>query len=188
MIDWGLLVAGAVLGVLFQLLLTKLVEIGRALFTRDQSFRVLLGTWFTYHYTTEEGQTVLREEEWRVQWRPWSGVTVMTSDPQRPALRYRGTIATRPDLVCNMEGVGFSETYHMRLAPPIPTVSGSLWGLKVGVDFDAKIFASVYLFSHAKLDLAAAANLLRNHVTSSIRAECLNLELADTQQRRLPSA
>ena len=147
-------------------------------FRRD----ALVGPWYTYRYSTEGGEEIFRMEVWQI-WRGFrGGYKVRTFDKTRPKLIYVGTIseAENHSIIAHMHGKRHKESFSVRIIRPIPGIRNQTFGIKVGVNFDQKHFATLYLFSQALVDLTVAQTMLDSKLKNSIKNHFLVLDDAVT--------
>ena len=160
--DYGKDIAFTLLGCVIPFLASCLLSIFKyiyiLLFRKDRS--VFLGTWYVYHYSNENEQHVFIEGIWEMKL-SLAGYYAISRDSERSGLAYKGRLRLLKDatLVLLMHGVGSMEEYYVKIKYPIPNKSSVTYGIKVGIDFDSREFATIYLFSRNKLSKSDAIKI-----------------------------
>ena|SRR5271157_3953698 len=123
---------------------------------------ILEGTWHAYHYTRKNGDLILRYEEWKIK-RNWQNrLSIKTSDPKDPQLKYKGFISKEQNhLLIALSAVGtHEEEVQMRFPNIIPTGRDISIGLAMGVDFQHKPQCLLRIMSREKLSDDEARRIL----------------------------
>ena len=134
-------------------------------FIVGKSFRKepIEGTWHTYHFTRMYGHIYLRYDKWIIKRNLLNTLTVKTDDPKNPDLKYEGFISVeRNYFLVNISGVKHKEEAQFRFFDFIPTGQDIVYGLCLGVDFDNKPKAEVWIMSRRKLSDEEANKILRS--------------------------
>jgi len=121
----------------------------RVVFQKDS----FLGEWFVYHFTTENKEEIFKEDKYTIRLR-LGGYHVTTHDNNRPDLKYFGKLRKLPDgsLLFRMSGEGFIEEFYLKMKNPIPNAERISLALELGMDFDSRIYSTIYLFSRDRME------------------------------------
>jgi len=91
----------------------------------------LLGVWYCYYHTTEEGKRVMKSEKWTIYRGFRNPVCVRTSSLEPESLEYKGTLTFENGhfLIDLKAQSSFEESVHMRF----PYIGAAMTGPNVGV-------------------------------------------------------
>lgn len=122
--------------------------------------------WYVYHHTTSmDGQRIFLEYRWTTGWLRRQ----VTATPLDARLNsYHGRVRTYNDgtLAVAMKDEATGERYYVWIGRTI-TDTGSLFGIKVGLDYQSRECASVYLFSKEQLSEPEAKRRIGEHVNAT---------------------
>ena len=126
----------------------------------------LEGTWYTYHYTEDNEQTVLRYEEWSVSKNVLGTLVVKSNDPQRPKLKYKGKLTSDGGYVLfDFRGINHNERFQARFWETVPGVEQILYGFFLGVDFGNRPLSTIWMAARSKKADDEARALLQKHAS-----------------------
>ena len=140
-------------GLFLERLARLLERVYRHVRSPQRRMETLLGQWHVYHYTTRDGENIVRSEVWTISKRIGGLPRIQTQDPKMANLIYHGEVGsvTSHDVTCVMRGHLHEEEFYVRVLYPIPSDRNITQGIKVGVNFDHRVFSTIYLFSRAEM-------------------------------------
>jgi hypothetical protein len=158
-------IPSALIGAVFGVLLPWIWKVSLYLSVTHWKKNKLVRTWYTYHFTYEEGKPILRQEIFEIKRNILGDLIASTSDVERPDLEYKGKIdEERNFIICKMSGIHHYEEYTVRFEDPIPGKRLMMWGMFTTVDFDNNLFSSIRLASDSKISFDEAEKLLRSRL------------------------
>ncbi len=151
----------------------------------------LLGTWYTYHFSRSNFESVFREEKWEIK-RSLKGLVINTSDKDRPTLLYHGNVSfDSAHVIINLTGIKHIEITQYRLTQCIPSDDSIMLGFHLSKDFDHELFSCMKLVCREKRQSQSEAiKVLKKSVVwlpdeTSIRLSKKSLKISNRLIKKL---
>lgn len=144
---WVLLVVGAILGNLLQLIPTTVSFLWRL-----KKRSAIEGDWYSYHFTFIDGQATTVESKVRVRKSFWHSYVAELNQIVESKLKYKGYVTREKDqLLFVYKSVDHSETVINRFQEPIGKKVPRLYGLWLSYDHSQTIACGAVLLSQNEI-------------------------------------